>query len=185
MPTKKRRLSQAQKAAIPKLRELKKLGLFGGRVRAPSKYGVSQTKKFSDVLTGKAAVVTAPPKAVREYRAAGRFKVKGRKIVVPKEKGERVKYDKKLGAISSTRETYGQRVKTVKPPRGGETMKAPRGKRKVYVIPIGPRRFRFTSRAELEKFMRPYEQGTRPYEKWREYVEIEFLDRDDDLEDEE
>src|ERR1019366_9186741 len=98
MATRKPRLTQAQKAARPKLAKLKKLGLFRGNVSRPSRHGVKQTGVFAQVLAKRAAIVTVPrprapkvgPKApdrLKQY--AGAFKVRGRRVVLPKIEGER------------------------------------------------------------------------------------------------
>lgn len=105
------------------LARLKKLGLYRGNARKnPTRYGKSLIKKYADVLAGKAAVVKAPSKAAaRAYRdegskAPGTVRVSGDRIVVPKLRGEKLRYDKKRKEVigywkdKATGKTYKKHV---------------------------------------------------------------------------
>lgn len=184
MATKKPRLTQAQKFAIPKLRELKRKGLFAGNVRRPSKYGMKQARVYDDVISGRASVISVPShKKASSYKGA--FRVKGNKVVVPKEKGETVRYDKKRGVITGVREAYGKRIrKDITPQKAGSVWDLPAERKgQLYTIPFrqgtGIVRFTFSTRSELAKFMSGYNDR---WPNWINYVEIESVD---DAEDEE
>jgi hypothetical protein len=98
-----------------KLSRLKKRGLYKPKNtrKAPTRYGLSLLKKFSDVLTGKASVVTVKEKRRKGYKAAkkyahgetkpGTVRVVRNKIIVPTSKGERATYSKKRGEILVSR----------------------------------------------------------------------------------
>lgn len=179
MPSKKPRLTQAQKAASSDLAKLKKLGLFKGNVRRPSRYAVKKSKDYQDVLKGKAAIVTAPKTTIaREYKQ--QFKTYGKKIIIPKAKNERWKFDKKEQAITSTRRAYGAKIKaTIKPGEAKRVASAgvPKGKKIRYVIPfnrgaLGTDYLRFDDWDSLAKFMAEYER----YKDWQQYVQYELVD---------
>ena len=183
MPTKKRNARQAEKTLAfnrqlkSDLRKLKEKGLYSGDLRRkPTGYGHKVRNKFKDVLEGKAAVVSAPSR--KEARAfSDTFKVKRNKIVVPKQKGDRVRYNSKSGAIEASRKAFGKRIKiTVVSSRKGTWHELPSEKKgRFYRIPFGSGgiAYTFDSRAELAKFMEPYEQKAfNPYRDWCQYVEV-------------
>lgn len=127
--------------------------------------------KFRDVLTHRAAVVEVPTgKSARAYAAHG-FKVKGRNVVVPRSKGERVRVEKS-GVITTTRNVAGERVKRIlyvdkKPP------KPRKGKKFLFAVPFANGgRVRFDDLAALRQFMAPYST----YKNWRAYLEIEEVE---------
>ena len=146
---------------------------------------LSQVKKFDDVLKGRAQVVTVKATgskksgdrhtAVENARAyEGVFARKGRKLVVPKVKGEQVRFDPKSGEVRA----YG------KSPRGDRYVKVftereiskpgdfPSGPNILYRIPFGRGSFTFDNQKDLFDFMKPYEQSAKPYKDWQRYVEI-------------
>lgn len=177
MSTKKPRLTQAQKAARPKLARLKKLGLFKGRVHRPSRHGIKQTGVFAQVLSKKAAVVSVPRSKLKQYSEA--FTVRGGKVVLPKIEGERYHYDKKAGAIVSTRTQHGQRIrKTVLPvPSVANLGDVPLGPNRYYVLPLGQNfHVREKTMKAIKAFVFEYEQRyKRRYRNWQKYVVIEEI----------
>lgn len=164
---------------------LKEKGLYRGDLRKKTtRYARAQARKFSDVIEGKAAVVNAPSyKDAREYK--GKFDTKFNKIIVPKKKGERVRYSNKSHAITSTRTEVGTKIKKMilpkTPERKSDLPKAPRGTRTVYAVPFGfghnAYRRRWTDFNEMVKDMAPYENKSHnPYKQWQNYIEIEYVD---------
>lgn len=175
------------------LAQLKRKKLYKGDARkAPTHYGKSLVAKLSDVLKGKAAVITTTRTTARKYREAG-FKVRGNKIIVPKEKGERYKISKS-GEITSTRRTLtGQKVKKHVEPSKRETVRdlpthAPNGNRYQYAVPFKRgrdafERFRFPDKESLQHFMQPgYDKR---YPDWLQYVELEEILPNGELTDDE
>jgi len=179
------------------VKELKRLGLYKGDLRKPiTEHAARQAKRFSDVLTGKAAVVKAPRPVAREYKQE--FKTKYRKVVIPRREGEKVFYDKKSGRIISFRQDYGRNITRIIPPHavtpdnvGG----LPKGPNIRYVIPIGAPGHveRFENFDDLAHFMQQYEvphfvsgdkYGSRmsQYKSWHKYVEIEIIENPEDEE---
>jgi len=191
MPTTKNRDTQH------KLARLKKIGLYKGNARKrPTKYGKFLVKKYSDVLSGEAAVISAPSYGeARRYRSeTGNklFRVSRNKIVVKKKKGETFKYDKRSKAVVSYSKEYGQKVKRIKlpgvPENVNEILPKKRGKKYRYAIPFGSGPNGYRHREEtwegMVQFMQPYEQSTsNPYQNWQEYIEIEEYESDEANED--
>lgn len=104
--TKTIKLSQAEKSDLKKLREK---GLYNPKnARKPTKYSKSLLKKFRDVLSGNAGVVTADAKTAKRYKSknskSGEIRAKGNKIIVPKLPGEKVTYSKKRHEVNVYRE---------------------------------------------------------------------------------
>ena len=182
MATKSGGTRQAQNRAFIKklrhdLRRLKEKGLYSGDLRRkPTAYGHKVRNKYLDVLEGKAAVITAPSR--KEARLfSDTFKVKRDKIVVPKQKGENVRYNPDTGEITATRRAFGKRIHIVKVAsrRGSWHSLPPEKKGRFYRMPFGTggMAYTFDSRAELAKFMEPYEQKSyKPYLNWQNYVEV-------------
>lgn len=180
MATKKPGRAQAQKS----LSTLKKLGLFKGRVRNPSRHGLAQIKKFAGVLKGDVAVLSVPPKVARDYRE--QYRVKYNKVLIPKAKGERVRYSKRKQEITSSREFAGKRITARKPRAVKSPYDLPRGPNIRYAVPLagGAMRLRWDDFDQLVKDMTEYEQGRRNkygarYAEWWKYVEIETIDDTD------
>ncbi len=177
MTTRKPKLTQAQKSAIPKLAKLKEKGLFKGNVRRPSKYAIKQTKVYEDVITGKATVVKVNRATAVKYKEA--FRVKGTRVVVNKGEGETVRYSRKTGEIVSTRKQYGKRIRKrilpIKPEKLDQLPKERKGR--YYTIPFNRgsiiERFTFESMDELRKFMSGYEDK---WPNWEKYVEVEEIE---------
>lgn len=178
MPSKKSDLKQAR-IALKKLREL---GLYTGDLRKkPTKSALSKIKKYDDVLSGKAVVVQ--PKNPARFKNI--FEVRGKSVIVPRRKGERISIDKKTGEIVSKRKV-GKRTVTARGrqiKRGQKIEQPAIGRRVQYAIPFnasggGVNWFRFPDWEELQKFMAGYD-----YKNWADYVIEE--DIEDELDDEE
>lgn len=172
------------KAARSDLAKLKAKGLYNGDLRKqkPTRYGRNLVRRFADVLTGKAAVVTTSTKAGLEYRKHG-FRGKGNRIVVEKAPTDRIVFNKRTGAIDRYSSRYGDRHKETLLAGEPRALKAARGKQIFYTMPFGREpnqyRIRFDSFDELQKFMQPYEQkATNPFLDWQNYVIAEELDDD-------
>lgn len=155
--------------------KLKSKGLVGPRVDArkqrPTRYMREQVAKFRDVLSGKARVVKVPRKIAKEYE--GTLRVKRSRVVIRTEKGESVRYDKKIGKVTTKRQSYGKNIrKVIIPNPTGDPDKLPQGKQYRYTIPFANGgRFTFPTLAELRRFMEGY--GT--YKNWGRYVEVETV----------
>lgn len=84
--------------------KLKKLGLTSKKVDARSqqatRYMVNQVRKFADVLSGKAAVITVPKSEKPYYQNAG-HRTKGHKVVVQTPHGEKARRAKPVNNIPS------------------------------------------------------------------------------------
>lgn len=121
-------------------RKLKSLGLYDGDLRKkPTRYLIGQTKKFRDVLSGSAKVVSTPSrKTAKEYKSS--FKTKGNKIIVPAVKGDRVTYSKKTREIVTRRTRHERKLRIVHPKRLRSVRdldNLPHGHNVTYRMPIG------------------------------------------------
>ncbi len=140
-----------------------------------------QVKKFADVLNGRARAVTVPRSTGQEYAEA--YRKKGRKVIVPAEKGETVFFDKKSGRIVATRKGYvkGQRLRREFVKSGEVEQPLPDGYQ--YVIPLGQGEQRFDTWADAVLFMTPYEAGPHRYYgalgDWTKYLIIEKSEDED------
>lgn len=181
MPSKRRgaRQSQSDKKVKAGLVKLKKRGLYRGDLRKPvTAYGRKVFRDYQDVLNKKAAVVsTRTRKEARLY--ADVFKVKYNKVAVPKEtRKENVRYNPKTGEIYSYRHQYGKRIKAVKVVRRADSWHGlpPEKPGRFYRMPFGAashgKGYTFDTRADLAKFMQPYETSKNPYNNWWRFVEI-------------
>jgi hypothetical protein len=180
-----RRVSQASK--LKKLKKLSARGLYAGDTSRLTDYGGRILRRFADVLRGAASVIGLPSlKASKPYRDNPHLRVRGKKVIVPRRKGERVRYDRKTGQIKTRRREYDRSIETIIPSSPIERASiAPSGEKIQYAIPIGgPGHVeRFDTYADLDNFMRPYEfthivsdkYGVRPvsYLDWRQHVNIE------------
>jgi hypothetical protein len=189
MATKKLTDMQAAKAALKSARHdlarLKKLGLYKGNARkTPTKYAKGLLKKFSDVLTGKAKVITTPSQsAAREHKEI--YRTKFRKVIVPVRPGEKLYYNKTKGFIFSYNTEYGHKVKRIFPKHALTEAEADRLSQNPnirYAIPIGTgqgvRRMRFETYGELKAYMQS--DSLKGYNKWNNHVEIEEIIPGDD-----
>lgn len=154
---------------------LKSKGLLSKRVDArsqkPTRYMRSQIKKFSDVLSGKAAVVKAPRSKAKEF--SDKYIVKGNKVVVPKRKGETVSYSKSSNTIVASSKVGEKRVRRRMSAKAPTKHEAPLKGNVLYVIPLGNTRQSFDTWSDLVLFMEPYENNPKnPYKEWMQYVEI-------------
>lgn len=165
---------------------LKDTGLYSGKIdlrKTPTKYQRSLLDRFSDVISGKAAVVK--PKDPKSYK--GLLPVKGDKVIVPKRAGEKIKLNK-AGEITIETKTKKGKKRTrryVKKARAKKRAEKP-APNKRYGIPLmfgdGRHTIFFPTFDELQKFMEGYE-----YKDWQRYVVEEIIedDEDDDLSPEE
>lgn len=104
--------SLSDRQVLQALAVLKKRALYNGKLRgktAPTKYGRELAKKYSDVIEGRAHVVTIKSNIKRNkgYKEAREFKETNRvvknKVIVPKTfSKERVTYSRKTGDIRVT-----------------------------------------------------------------------------------
>src|ERR1700722_2949999 len=76
------------------LKKLKKLGLVSNKVdpvtQEATRYMRRLVRNFADVIKGEAKVLTVPTKEAKVYKASG-HRAKGKRVVVPVEKGESVR----------------------------------------------------------------------------------------------
>lgn len=170
-----RKLTSAQARAFRSdIAKLKAKGLVSKRVDArtqkPTRHMREQVKKFSDVLSGKATVVHTPKRAqAKEF--AEKFRVKGKSVVVPTRKGEKLTYSKTYNDISASQKVGGKTVHRYIAPKGATKRKL-KGNL-IYTIPVGNTRQSFDTWDDLVLFMEPYENNPKnPYKKWQDYVEI-------------
>src|SRR5258708_29317702 len=108
MASKKPRLTQAQKRASGTLFKLKRLGVFKGETKRPSRYGVKVARQLDYVAKGRAAVVTVPRGVATDYKQ--QYRVRYGKVIVPKAAGERVRFSKAQREITSTRKFQGKDI---------------------------------------------------------------------------
>lgn len=154
---------------------LRGLGLVKKGQGKTAKSRIALRKKYKDVLAGRATAVKVPKAEAKRFRK--KFQTKENIVIVPRQKGERVSVDKS-GRITTTRMVAGQRVRRIIY-AGGKMPKPRPGKKFMYAVPFANGgRVRFDSMQALAEFMSPYEQKT--FGNWREYVEIEEVDADED-----
>jgi len=166
---------RAKKERDRQIQRLKDYGLVSKRQNIKS--AVTRRNllsKYKDVLTGKATVVTVPKGFAAKLKSS--MRVVGPKVVVPRERGERVTFEKSSERITTSRKVGGQRVKRIVY-TGGAMPKPRKGKKFMYAVPFtGGGRVRFDSFAALKDFMQPYHS----YKNWKDYLEIEEVDADED-----
>lgn len=171
-----RRKKSASKKLLKQRAKLKSYGLLSKRVdlrRKPTSYQKKLIARYQDVLRGKAQVVSAAtPKQAAKFKHS--FQVIGDKIVVPRGKGEKIKFSKKTGELRATRTVGGKKI--TKTMSDGEL--APLLPGQYYVIEFaGGQRFRTNDFATLQTFMQGYEKKEyKPFKDWRKYVQIETLE---------
>lgn len=173
------------------LKILKSKGLYSGDLRkAPTRYAKRQTRKFADVISGNAKVVTvkrtkiagpkfAPAKyyTSRTYRKFG-FVVKQRKVVIPIQPGEKVSLSK--GRVKVTRQVRGETYTRTPIPilnRDVNNLPELRANQR-YLIPFARGRgkidYQTFTREELIRLVTEYAKS-----KWQtmgEYIEIQTHD---------
>jgi len=180
--TKSRTIAQARrdKRALAILRDK---GLYAGKVdlrKRPTAYQRSLIAKYDTVVKGKAAVVE--PARPADYRDL--YQTKGRKVIVPRQKGERITVDKS-GEIVSKRKTRGGRIKTRHVWAGEVLEKGPPKNRVVtYAVPFkgkgGKIYYRRFSKQNWKSFRQAYGIKGGKLRDWNEkIIEEEF--RFDDL----
>lgn len=161
--------------------KLKAVGLVSARVdarsQAPTRYMRGQVRKFADVLSGKAKVVTAPKRSdLAEYREGGRYIVKGKHVVIPTtDKTERLRFDKKTKTVVGKSRQYGDSfTREYQPKPITQPQSLPSGYDIRYTIPLGRSYRSFDTIEDLTSFMMPYEQQAKnPYRDWQRYVILE------------
>lgn len=132
------------------------------RKQEPTRYMLGQVKKYSDVLAGKATVVTVPKSSTaKEYSQL--YRTKGKHVVVPSAKSERVRYNARTGQIVGNyyrgRDEDGEPIRITrmypKTPLVNGTADLPQGPNIVYTIPFYKRGvFRTNSLTELYGMLR-------------------------------
>ena len=191
---------QRDKQTRRDLARLKSKGLYRGSVlKKPTRYGTRLTKLFSDVLTGKAAVVKVrgdsketrklARESLRDYREHG-FRVRRNRVIVDRSTGDQVFYNKRVGKVERVSSRSGERRREFVSPGAKGLPKARKGKKFYYTMPFGrgpnQYRIRFDSFDELQKFMQPYEsKSVNPFLDWHNYVIVEELDNASDESDSE
>lgn len=101
----KTKFSQAENAALKKLREK---GLYKPKdARKKTKYAKSLLSKFKDVLSGNAGVVKVDRETAKRYKRkdakSSEIRSAGNHVIVPKLPGERVSYSKKNRRVDVSR----------------------------------------------------------------------------------
>lgn len=184
------------------LAELKRKGLWSGDARkAKGGWRQKQTlKEFGDVLKGKAQVVKVDRKTAKEMQKHSRntvggvrSKIVGKKAlaVVPvREPGERVKFSKKTGTLSSIVDMYGEKFRRIVPTkrvnRPEDLPDPPEGKKYYYgLISASGGGVRWESKEEFAAFIAEYKKKAKDADKFEDrimsYVEIlEPLDEDEE-----
>jgi len=183
MASRKKPLTQRQRSAIPKLRKLKKRGLFKGRVRRPSRYGIKQTGVFGNVLADRAAVVKVPRSKLKDYKGA--FTVRAGRVIIPRAKGEKVFFNPKSAQVESVRRESGKKIRSqYRPVDMNQLDTLPLGPGLFYVLPLGSHfHYRAKTLGDIKKFVFEYEaKYRRSYKNWQRYVRIEEIDDSDSAE---
>lgn len=146
------------------LAELKRKGLWSGDARkAKGGWRQKQTlKNFSEVLAGKAAVVNVGRKQARNMGED--FRAKNGRVVIPVRKGERPRFNKRSGAITSNVSLYDKEYRrlifTKKFKTVDDLPSPPKGKKYYYgLISKGGGGMRFDDKAELLAFLAQYDSG--------------------------
>lgn len=143
MPKRDLRKTQRQiyRTNIKKLQNAGLIGDVDFRKKATPAI-VRKLEKYRAVIVGKAATVKAPDlETARRLRKTLGLKGTGKTIVVPKEKGERYKFAKSTGEITSTRKGYnpGEVIKKTLGEKFPATPPAHSNRRLYYSIPSGTR----------------------------------------------
>jgi hypothetical protein len=182
----KRNSRTAQRSIFKKnVEKLQRAGLIGDvdfRKKATPAI-IRRIEKYKSVIAGHAAAVQAPDLATaRRLRKTLGLQGTGKTVVIPKEKGERYKYQKSTGEIVSERKGYnpGEKIKKTiskqfpsKPPPGSD-------KRLYYTIPERTRgagklkRRTFGTFDEMLYYMSKYDVR---FEDIEDHIEIEEIQK--------
>lgn len=133
--------------------------------KKPTKSQLATIKKYDAVVKGKATVVQ--PKDAKSFK--GIFEVKGKNVIVPKRKGEKITVNAEGQITAKRKDKLGRtRTQVYKKTLPGEVI--PRGKKGMwYAIPFknGSGVFwkHFPSYGDLKSFMAGYD-----YKGWKNYV---------------
>lgn len=174
-----------------KVSKLKQMGLVSKKVDARKQKSTRYMrdiveKTFKPVLEGRAVAVKVPSRKIAKEYGSG-FKTRGKKVVVPIEKGNIQKphwAPKQKQIIGKAREN-GKIVDQIFAPFN----MAPRLSGVQYAMPFAHGMvIRKPTKDALEEFMHPYEfpppgSKRRPFKNWRDFVVIEKIDEgtsDDD-----
>lgn len=183
MATKKRASAQS-KIPASKLKqyrkELKSKGLFSKRTSLRGKVTKAQERqirKYQNVVMGNAKIFTAPKKDAARLRKLYGLTGSGETIIVPKNKGDKISFNKKNSEIT----IKNKRGKRVYSP-DFQSRPIPAGQRLFYTLEFArggdTEKYRFEDYEMLEKFMHEYEVSGR-WKNWRAYVVLDYLDKDE------
>lgn len=147
--------------------------------KKPTKAQLNAVGKYQDFLQGKASIIKTTPKTAKGFK--GKYRVKGGLIVVPRERGEKIRFDKKSGDIVSTRKEGEHTVKKIRKPVNATVRREKNAENVYYIMPFQRgdvvERYPFKTWEELEQFM---SRGSiRNYKNWQSFVEVEELTRAD------
>lgn len=110
--------------------KLKRAGLISGNLSKEAE--TRRIQKYRGLLNGKETAVQAPDiKTAQRLRKTLGLKGSGKTIIVPKEKGERFRYQKSTGEITSTRRGYNE-GETIKKTLGPKNIERPAENRHLY-----------------------------------------------------
>lgn len=175
-----------QKTRLRGLERLKAQGLYRGDTSRVTSHGAKVLRRYADVLAGKARVMELRSTAAsRPYR--GTFRVHGKRVVVAKQKGERI-YATKDGKLFSTkRDATGKRIRRRILPNVGALSREgalPTGPGIFYAVPMGsPGNYlKFSTPGEMYRRMPESTEVRRVHDKygtrftsftdWEDYIEI-------------
>ena len=130
MASKKSRQKQVEKRTRADLRRLRDMGFISKTVnlrKKPTAKDIKIIEKYRDVLRGKATVVPVPKGKTKAYKGYRPYKGK---MVIPREKGEKVSVDKKTGIPFKTKGG----IKTWLPGRGMKMPPPAKGTARRYTI---------------------------------------------------
>lgn len=188
-PTKPKTASQLRKFRS-EVATLKSKGLVSrhkdARSQKPTRYMRNKVEKYRDVLQGKAKVVHT--KTVAQAKALGGMRHVGKSVVVPVvTKNERVRFNAKTGAITSTATENGRKVRKLLRASAIDLYDIktyPRGDNIRYRIQFQSTGWQqFDTPEDLFAFMFAYESKPKnPFKNWNEYVQIIYVEDEDGLE---
>lgn len=177
MSSKVRLRGQALKDANHAISILREKGLYSGKAARgqPTRYALSQIKKYEDVVRGRASVVTAPSRSAAKQAAGKSLQTKGRKVVVPVNKaaGEKARFSKTSNEINK----YGinRELRKYRRTVGKFRSTDPQIPGATYILPAyrGQRLIerRWTSKVQMTRDMSVASFAT--WVDWENYVEIE------------
>jgi hypothetical protein len=151
-----RRAQQASSIA-----RLRKLGLTKSQAGKPGKRpggsAYATLKKFTSVLQGRAAVVSAPPSVAKKYKSL--FRTTRTKIIVPKSPGETVRLGKNRQITKRKIAIPGEKPIRIIIPAKPTLEDLPRGRGYRYRVNLGTARYIMSSYEELQQFLNSYDKG--------------------------